>query len=108
MIVTSVWKKEFPQLSSLHNALFVFSVAMASIPPPVSQDAMLAKQVTGGELSEEQKKQLDYQRQVCIFNNCTIEITDSFYTLSLLVLLAYDTGPSKPSCIHWLIAVGLS
>ena len=32
--------------------------------PQLSQDALLARQVTGGELSEEQKKQLAYQRQV--------------------------------------------
>jgi len=31
----------------------------------LSTEAMLAKQVTGGELSAEQKKQLEYQRQVC-------------------------------------------
>lgn len=32
--------------------------------PQLSRDALLARQVTGGELSEEQKKQLAYQRQV--------------------------------------------
>ena len=32
--------------------------------PQLTQDALIARQVTGGELSEEQKKQLAYQRQV--------------------------------------------
>ena len=49
-------------------------VAMTSIPPPMTQEDMLAKQVTGGELSQEQKKQLEYQRQVC--NSTTLPPTE--------------------------------
>ncbi|XP_067931769.1 SURP and G-patch domain-containing protein 1-like [Watersipora subatra] len=39
---------------------------IAAIPaaPVISHEAALARQVTGGELSEEQKKQLEYQRQM--------------------------------------------
>lgn len=67
-------------------------VAMAAA-PQLSQDAMLARQVTGGELSAEQMKQLKYQREVCIwgYNRTVMVVSSQFHCHKVLTLTIIES-----------------
>lgn len=73
----------------MDNLIIVAMVAA----PQLSQDAMLARQVTGGELSAEQMKQLKYQREVCIWGYyCTVMVVFSqFHCHKVLTLTIIES-----------------